>query len=64
MPNYPKAWFYALMMSLGTNEFGVARGFEAVSVPALLYDEDAKCLKGAKKRFKGFKVFKRCLKGV
>jgi hypothetical protein len=46
MCRYPRAFFYALQLSLGVNEFGTARGFSIVSVPAMYYNDVSKCLKG------------------
>ncbi len=37
LPNYPRAFFYALKLSLGTNEFGVSRGVTLLDIPMLTY---------------------------
>ena len=39
IPFRPKAFFYSLTKSLGTNEFGVARGSELVNIPAFFWDQ-------------------------
>jgi len=47
VPGYPKAFFYAFMLSLGTNEFGASRGFKTIGIPGLYMESAAgKCLSG------------------
>lgn len=48
VPGFPPAFFYALQLSLGTNEFGASRGSTIVKIPALWYmkDESPACFKG------------------
>ena len=46
VPGYPKLFFYVLKLSLGTNEFGVHRGYKIIDLPALEYDSANDCLKG------------------
>jgi cathepsin B len=46
VPNYPRRFFYAFHLGLGTSSFGTDRGFKVVGVPEAWFDEGALCVNG------------------
>ena len=46
VPNYPRRFFYAFHLGLGTTSFGTDKGFKIVGVPEAWFDETALCVNG------------------